>query len=257
MQHHEEAWIYNGQEEVPPTVRRVRIAEGITKIPDYAFKNHRQLEEIILSFSVQEIGENAFRYCKKLKSILYQGREKEEVGIPSTVRVIDAKAFFGCMLLARLGLKEGLKRIGRFAFYKCNSLTEVEIPSTVNVIDDQAFENCNGLARLGLNEGLERIGKRAFMWCRSLTEVEIPSSVNVIDDWAFFQCTSLARLALNEGLEEIGSSAFECNSLSHVRIPRNVNSIATDAFVQCRSLISIELPEECSFDIELSGCQSL
>eukprot|EP00980_Cylindrotheca_fusiformis_P019886 scaffold6994_cov120-Cylindrotheca_fusiformis.AAC.7 len=44
---------------------------------------------------------------------------------------------------------------------------------------------------------------------------------------------------------------------SHVRIPQNVNRIATKAFIKCISLISIELPEECSFDIDLSGCQSL
>eukprot|EP00980_Cylindrotheca_fusiformis_P015769 scaffold4579_cov62-Cylindrotheca_fusiformis.AAC.1 len=203
MQHHEEAWIYNGQEEVPRTVRRVKIAEGITKIPDYAFQNHWHHEEVILSSSVQEIGENAFRYCKKLKSILYQGREKEEVGIPSTVRVIDDEAFFGCMLLARLGLKEGLKRIGRYAFSHCCSLTEVEIPSTVNVIDEGAFWGCKLLVRLGLKKGLERIGKFAFWSCESLTEVRIPSTVKVIGDSAFFKCTSLARLALNEGLERI------------------------------------------------------
>eukprot|EP00980_Cylindrotheca_fusiformis_P012027 scaffold2849_cov64-Cylindrotheca_fusiformis.AAC.1 len=211
MQHHEEAWIYNGQEEVPPTVRRVRIAEGITKIPDYAFKNHQELEEIILSSSVQVIGNRAFAWCRKLKSILYQGREKEEVGIPSTVKVID----------------------------------------------DHAFAGCTNLARLVLNKGLERIGRGAFGYCISLTEVEIPSTVNVIVDGAFCG-TNLARLVLNKGLERIGYKAFvDCKSLSHVRIPQGVYSIADTAFVQCRSLISIELPEECSFDIELSGCQSL
>eukprot|EP00980_Cylindrotheca_fusiformis_P008326 scaffold1746_cov93-Cylindrotheca_fusiformis.AAC.2 len=115
MQHPEVdvPWIYSGQEEVPPTVRRVRIAEGITKIPDYAFKNHRQLEEIILSSSVQVIGEYAFFGCEKLKCILYQGLEKEEVlGIPSNVKLIDFYAFNRCKLLARLVLNEGLETIG-------------------------------------------------------------------------------------------------------------------------------------------------
>eukprot|EP00980_Cylindrotheca_fusiformis_P008816 scaffold1878_cov104-Cylindrotheca_fusiformis.AAC.4 len=83
MQHHEEAWIYNGQYRVPRTVQRVKIelAEGIKKIPDNAFQSHLELEEVILSSSVQVIGKRAFLCCKKLKSILYQGREKEEVGI--------------------------------------------------------------------------------------------------------------------------------------------------------------------------------
>eukprot|EP00980_Cylindrotheca_fusiformis_P019188 scaffold6515_cov180-Cylindrotheca_fusiformis.AAC.1 len=86
MQHHEEAWIYNGEQRVPPTVRCVKIAESLSKIPEEAFKDHRQLEGVILSSSVQEIEEKAFCCCYELKSILYQGREKEEVGIPPNVR---------------------------------------------------------------------------------------------------------------------------------------------------------------------------
>eukprot|EP00980_Cylindrotheca_fusiformis_P030364 scaffold24710_cov117-Cylindrotheca_fusiformis.AAC.2 len=45
--------------------------------------------------------------------------------------------------------------------------------------------------------------------------------------------------------------------MSHFRIPKSVNSIATGAFSGCRSLISVELPKECSFNINLSGCLSL
>eukprot|EP00980_Cylindrotheca_fusiformis_P016900 scaffold5114_cov67-Cylindrotheca_fusiformis.AAC.18 len=308
MQHHneeaeDEAWIYNGQEEVPPTVRRVKISEGIRRIPDEAFRL-QNIEEVILSPSLQVIGKRAFYRCIKLKSILYQGQEKEDVGIPSTVKVIDDEAFSGCMLLEgivlnerlvrmqceafyqcqsltaveipstvkviderafdgcrlleELVLNEGLKQIGKHAFPFCASLTEVDVPSTVKVIDNCAFQNCRRLARLGLNEGLERIGKITFEGCESLTEVNFPSTVKVIDNRAFSNCTGLVRLLLNEGLERIGEIAFrQCDSLSNVRIPQSVNTLATAAFIHCINLISIEFPEECSFSIDFSGCQSL
>eukprot|EP00980_Cylindrotheca_fusiformis_P015767 scaffold4571_cov72-Cylindrotheca_fusiformis.AAC.2 len=277
MQHpeeaEEEAWIYNGQPEVPPTVK---IAENVTAIPDEAFHEHPELEEVVLSSSVQ--------------FILYRGPENEEVGIPSNVRDVDECAFFGCKLLARLVLKEGLERIGVAAFHSCESLTEVRIPSTVRVIDDDAFQSCSSLAKLIINEGLERIGKvdipstvegidgwafeycirlarpvlnegverigrNAFCCCDSLTEVEIPSTVKVIDIGGFKHCTLLARLVLNEGLERIGEKAFlECESLSHVIIPQSVNSLATNAFSICSHLISTG---SCQFNLDLSGCQSL
>eukprot|EP00980_Cylindrotheca_fusiformis_P016046 scaffold4728_cov76-Cylindrotheca_fusiformis.AAC.1 len=201
MEHHEdEAWIYNGQEKVPRTVIRVKIAEGITEIPDNAFQMRRQLEEVILPSSVQKV------------EVHYVPRPREEVGIPSNVKVIDDWAFNTCNLLGRLVLNEGLERIGKFAFTRCNSLTEVETPSTVKVIDECAFNKCNLLVRLVPNEGLERIGQNAFL---------------------------------------------ECESLSHVRVPRSVNSLATNAFTKCSSLISIELAEECPFNINLSRCLSL
>eukprot|EP00980_Cylindrotheca_fusiformis_P017016 scaffold5202_cov157-Cylindrotheca_fusiformis.AAC.3 len=69
MQHHEEAedevWIYSGQKEVPATVRRVKIAETVTRIPDEAFRLH-QLEIVTLSSSIQVIGKDAFSLCEQL-----------------------------------------------------------------------------------------------------------------------------------------------------------------------------------------------
>eukprot|EP00980_Cylindrotheca_fusiformis_P006292 scaffold1348_cov93-Cylindrotheca_fusiformis.AAC.1 len=319
MQHHEEAedeaWIYDGQEKVPPTVRRVKIAENVTAIPVEAFKEHQELEEIIVSSSVQVIGSEAFSDCTKLKFILYQsldGEEEEEVGIPpnvkvidfgafqwcyllkrlvlnegleviregsfagcesltqvsipSTVKVIDCRAFIGCSLLMRPVLNEGLREIGESAFEGCVSLTEVDVPSTVNFIGYAAFRGCKLLKRLGLNGGLEFIADYAFAECESLTEVYFPSTVEDIAEGVFSDCKLLERVVLNEGLERIGESLFgilgypaffECDSLSHIRIPQSVNSIVTDTFTGCRSLISIELPEECPFNIELSGCLSL
>eukprot|EP00980_Cylindrotheca_fusiformis_P008545 scaffold1813_cov109-Cylindrotheca_fusiformis.AAC.3 len=197
------AWIYNGQDEVPTTVRRVKIAENLSKIPDEAFKEHQELEEVILSSS--------------LKSIRYQGLEKEEVGIPSSVKVIEDAAFAGCQLLGTLDLNEGLERIGHHAFSCCESLTEVDVPSTVNVVDNYAFQDCRLVARLGLNEGLERIGEYAFIGCDSLSHVRMPQSVNGIETTAFSSYSYWSRSCL----------------------------------------ISIEFPEECSFLIDLSGCQSL
>eukprot|EP00980_Cylindrotheca_fusiformis_P031595 scaffold26636_cov113-Cylindrotheca_fusiformis.AAC.1 len=94
--------MYTGQEVVPATVRRVKIAENVTAIPDGPFTDHEELEEVILSSSVQEIEADAFQWCIKLKSILYQGLEKEEVGIPSTVKVIEYCAFRMCRLLKNL-----------------------------------------------------------------------------------------------------------------------------------------------------------
>eukprot|EP00980_Cylindrotheca_fusiformis_P024214 scaffold11657_cov56-Cylindrotheca_fusiformis.AAC.1 len=72
MQHHgDKDWIYTGQaqEDIPQTVRRVQIAESVTRIPDEVFQEHPELEEVILSFSVQVIGKFTFEKCKKLKFI--------------------------------------------------------------------------------------------------------------------------------------------------------------------------------------------
>eukprot|EP00980_Cylindrotheca_fusiformis_P026497 scaffold16300_cov150-Cylindrotheca_fusiformis.AAC.8 len=247
MQHSEvedAVWNYTGQEVIPATVRRIKIAENVTEIPDNAFRGHPELEEITLSSSVQVIGKWAFYDCRKLKCILCQGLEKEEVGIPSTVKVIDEFAFAACKLLARLVLNEGLERIERYAFRRCESLTEVDIPSTVKVIGNGVFDECRHLERLRLNEGLEQIGEFAFCDCESLTEVHLPSTVKVIGNGAFQSCKLLTRIVLNEGLERIGRrSFFECESLAEAKVPSTVKVIDDLAFFKCFLLLRLFLNE--------------
>eukprot|EP00980_Cylindrotheca_fusiformis_P024933 scaffold12749_cov107-Cylindrotheca_fusiformis.AAC.3 len=113
-------------------------------------------------FGSNVIGKWAFRGCWKLKSILHQGLEKEEVGIssngiPSTFKLVEGYAFCFCNLLARLGLNGGREqRIGQGAFHSCEFLTEVDVPSTFKVIDEKSVLRM--LSRR-LNEGLEEIGE--------------------------------------------------------------------------------------------------
>eukprot|EP00980_Cylindrotheca_fusiformis_P019113 scaffold6463_cov66-Cylindrotheca_fusiformis.AAC.1 len=109
MQHEtEDVWVYAGQRrpstwvymrlrrvaslllrgEVPATVRRVLIAENVTRIRWKAFEEHQELAEVTISSSVQVIGKFAFRGCKKLRFIFHHedlGQEKE-LGTPSNVR---------------------------------------------------------------------------------------------------------------------------------------------------------------------------
>eukprot|EP00980_Cylindrotheca_fusiformis_P001332 scaffold333_cov133-Cylindrotheca_fusiformis.AAC.58 len=84
-------WVYDGQEKIPRTVRRVKIAENVTKIPDEAFKSHEALEEVFISSCVKAIGNSAFEDCKILKSVQLQLGQFQAIG---------DRAFYGCKSLA-------------------------------------------------------------------------------------------------------------------------------------------------------------
>eukprot|EP00980_Cylindrotheca_fusiformis_P020023 scaffold7106_cov121-Cylindrotheca_fusiformis.AAC.5 len=196
MQHHEEAWIYNGQEKVPRTVRRVKIADTVVEIPDNAFQDHRHLEEVTLSSSVQVIGKWAFCWCRELKSILFQGQEKEEVGIPSNVKVIEDGAFLYCTSLARLVLNEGLEQIGEEAFYDCFSLSRIRIPRSVDRIAASAFSSCTCLVSIELPE--ESSFKIELSGCSALVSVAGPMSTFLVEREELFQDSKLGSLVDNE-----------------------------------------------------------
>ena len=85
---------------------------------------------------VSEIAEDAFRNCKKLKS----------VHIPSTVSTIGAHAFYDCDSLERIEFPEGLTTIRSYTFWECDSLGSVYIPDSVSRIEEGAFMSCFNLS---------------------------------------------------------------------------------------------------------------
>lgn len=71
-----------------------------------------------------------------------------------------------------LRLPDGLKNIGRCAFYGCSALQEVEIPDGVRTVSYHSFEACSSLAFLTIPISLRYIYSCAFDSCNSLTEVD-------------------------------------------------------------------------------------
>ena len=80
--------------------------------------------------------------------------------------------------ITSLTLFQGVKSIGEYAFFWCESLTGVTIPDGVITIGSCAFESCN-----------------------SLTNVTIGNSVTTIESWAFAGCAILTDVYYN-GTEE-------------------------------------------------------
>ena len=93
----------------------VRIPEGVTAIPNYAFYQCRSIYYLILPSSVTTIGSSAFEDCTGLTSV---------------------------------SLPEGLATIGGSAFEGCSGLASITIPSTVTTISINAFNRCPYLVNI-------------------------------------------------------------------------------------------------------------
>ena len=99
------------------------------------------------------------------------------------------------------------------------------VPSTlggypVRRIGDWAFGRCDGLTTVIIPEGIEHIGSSAFCDCSGLTGITIPYGVTSIGDWAFLRCTSLTFARIPASVTNVGYSAFSiCNRLRDVSLP--------------------------------------
>lgn len=135
---------------VPETLKKITITAA-TRIDDYAFYECKLLTDIVLSNSIESIGERAFSKCASLSNII----------LPNTIPFLS-----------------------NYIFYDCSSLTNIEIPNSVTSIGKSAFAYCSSLVDIKLSNNLMHISEEAFLNC-SLNSIEISSTVTWIEKDAF------------------------------------------------------------------------
>ena len=179
--------------------------------------------------------------------------------------------------LKTVTIPNGVKRIGKRAFYKCGTLTSVTIPKSVTNIGCSAFLWCSNLTdvhyqgdlsewlrmemcddsnpmcsakNLYINgqllqgdivvpEGTKKIGDGTFRNCSGLTSVTIPDGVTSIGSSAFYRCSGLTSIVIPDSVTSIGSSAFENSGLTSITIPGSMTSIGEYAFSDCEDLVDV------------------
>ncbi len=212
-------------------IKKLVIPNTVKSIGNGAFKSN-QIEEVSLADGLESIGDYAFQYCDKLKS----------VEIPNSVTYTGKYAFYDCRSLETVTLSQGMKVIEENCFYNC-ALKSIEIPSTITKIDIGAFSNCKLLESVDIPDCVTSIEGNAFRGCKSLTEMTLPDSIVIINTWVFADCTSLASVRLSKNITSIGTGAFSnCTSLTTIEIPSKVTTIGSNAF-QGSGLTEIIIPD--------------
>ena len=234
------------------------IPSNVTSIGNEAFSWCKNLKSITIPESVTSIGDSAFSYCENLESIT----------IPSSVTSIGDGAFSGCHRLKSVSIPESVTRIGDSAFSYCESLESITIPSSVTSIGDGAFSGCHCLKSVSIPESVITIGENAFSYCKSVENIQVAQGNKKYDSREKSNAiieTELNKLIagcqntiIPEGVTSIGDSAFGgCKSLESITIPEGVTSIGDRAFSYCESLESITVPSSVTSIGVLYDCGNL
>ena len=154
----------------------------------------------------------------------------ENITLPSTLKIIEERAFEHCMVLTEVIIPESVTTIGSNAFHACYDLEKITLPSTMESIGDAAFFICESLTEITLPEGITEIGEYTFSCCRALTEIVIPEGVTTIGTEAF-SASALQKVTLPSTLQSIDRQAFSsCYALGSITLPASVTSVGKDAF---------------------------
>lgn len=220
-----------------------------------------------VKITATSIPDNAFMYCKQLKTIEIPNAE-----------IIGSNAFYDCSSLENLVLSENLTTIQAYAFKDCYSLSSIDLPSSVTSLGDYAFSGCQQLKKIELPSSVETVGQSAFDGCSNIEEMTLPKiynnnaygnnhfsslfggydywnadyvpsalkkvtvSASEIPTYAFYGCRYIEEINI-ENATSIGDCAFQdCSSLQNIALSPMLTSIGNGAFGSCISLANINLP---------------
>ena len=99
-------------------------------------------------------------------------------------------------------IPEGVTSIGRYAFFKCSSLSSISLPEGLTSIGYGAFNGCSSLSSISLPEGLTSMGDYAFDGCSSLSSISLPKGLMSIEYNTFSGCDNLKTIKIDESQKE-------------------------------------------------------
>lgn len=196
----------------------INLPDTVTAIGSYAFWGCVGIEEFRLPVSLERVDASAFSTCRALKGfevsednprfrsvlgVLFSKDLTRLICAPSTmtgtfavpkaVVSVEENAFRESGL-SEIVLPDGVKKLSKEAFSRCEAITALALPATVSEIGEGVFSECTALRELALPEGLTEIPANAFADCASLVRLTVPASVAAIDDSAFAGCAGLTLM---------------------------------------------------------------
>ena len=114
--------------------------------------------------------------------------------------------------VARLVVKDGVTRLGSFAFYKCTSLVKVSLPESIGAFGSYCFAECSQLISLTIPSKVTVIPQGFCSGCKKITAINIPSGVTRINKNAFLR-TGITTLTIPTSVVYIGT---EIGNINHV-----------------------------------------
>lgn len=224
-----------------PNIESVVIS-GAVDVPRDMFGKCTELKKVTLKNGVRSIGEDAFRDCSSLESVIFENTVLEK---------ISDGAFWGCSALSSIALPDSVTEIERNAFFE-TGLRNIQLPEKLTLIGGGAFCNCKNLKQVQLPPQLKELGEGAFFNCENLAQIQLPSQLNKLGGDAFRDCTSLDKIDIPAGLKQIESATFCNTGLTSVTLHEGLTKIEDWAFHDCLKLKKIRIPKSVTYIGELA-----
>ncbi len=250
----------------------------VTAISMYAFSGRSDLASITIPSTIQSIGEDAFLECDGLKKVYVSSIEdwcKIDFSYPDANPLRrGADLYVDNKLVTDVTIPDGVKSIGKYAFYGYSSLKSISFPSSIRSIGEDAFSDCTNLdevyatniedwCKIKFEDEFSNpinYGSKIYIDGELATDITIPKGITKICDYAFENCDTITNVVIPNSVISIGDSAFNCcSNLKNISIPNSVVNIGKGAFSSCFNLEKVEIPDGIKIikDYTFTSCEKL
>lgn len=249
-----------------------KIVLNAAKINNWALTGLDDVQEIIISSSVKEIGPAAFRemlglqkfevesnnaayssengvlFNKNKTQLLNYPAQKAEAAyeVAPSVKTISGLAFYGNERLKSVIIKDTVERIGWGCFGNCSSLESMQLPFVGGIRDYISLSDINHFSYIFgniyiSNKKMHESHTNLRRGVLSVGENE-PDFPDDLVQMYFVLPPSLKSVVIKNNFNEynIYNSAFaNCDNIENIKLDCNVRTIGTNAFLECNGVKSI------------------
>lgn len=184
------------------------VEEGVTTISNGAFRR-TQVEKIVVSSTVESIGDYAFSECYILTEVVFQsnsslkiigtdcfsGTKITQITLPESLVYLVGTPFKQCSELEKIDASQTQLQVLRSNnIHSCGVLSYIYLPASVRLIESHSINNCGSLQKIVIYRCDENvvIDKDAYTAFSSGT----PSFIYCCQTGVYLQGTSNRRLVL-------------------------------------------------------------
>lgn len=247
-------------------------------IPDGEFQSCKQLEKVVISNKVNNIGAASFQKCNALNTIEVKGATDNKDGFLNLKNIdsigseafaennafvgvnfdetnydlsIGSSAFSQCTKLEEITVPtNNYAKLGLSVFYKCTSLKNVHLNDDLEVINASFFRDAKLSEMNKFPKNLKSINEKAFEGTRLLTpDLTGCDQLVSIGEGAFQGITytpntpnvfKLPDSLIGDSIQRI---AFFGSTLESIDIPSGITVIPESCFEGCRWLTNVKIAD--------------